>query len=222
MFLVDARHRAGQARRVGAGRGSGTPRPQASVGLWTPTLCPVAPTSSCGQPVADRHGKAVDGHINGGAARRSGKSASPAPGASSDRGSSWPGVIDGPEEPITEDGLQLYPVRPRARTAAPVLRGVSPTPPCGPLYHDVIVKPAYHRSGWSATPDVNPWPPSYLRCRARGDRAWAGLSAATRSEDAGEPASGRHHRFLSAHSVPPWNCSCRFPGGRRSSTACSS
>lgn len=66
----------------------------------------------------------------------------------------WPGVIDGPEEPITEDGLQLYPVRLSGEDVAQYYEGFS-NATLWPLYHDVIVKPAYHREWWERYVDVN-------------------------------------------------------------------
>lgn len=66
----------------------------------------------------------------------------------------WPGIEDGPEEPITEDGLQLYPVRLSADDVAEYYEGFS-NATLWPLYHDVIVKPRYHRAWWNRYVDVN-------------------------------------------------------------------
>ena len=66
----------------------------------------------------------------------------------------WPGVVDGPEDPITEDGLQLYPVRLSADDVAQYYEGFS-NATLWPLYHDVIVKPTYHREWWDRYVDVN-------------------------------------------------------------------
>ncbi len=66
----------------------------------------------------------------------------------------WPGIVDGPEEPITEDGLQLYPVRLSADDVADYYEGFS-NATLWPLYHDVIVKPIYHREWWDRYVDVN-------------------------------------------------------------------
>ena len=52
----------------------------------------------------------------------------------------WPGVVDGPEEPITEDGLQLFPVRLSEDDVSEYYEGFS-NATLWPLYHDVIVKP---------------------------------------------------------------------------------
>ena len=66
----------------------------------------------------------------------------------------WPGIVDGPEEPIVEDGLQLHPVRLSADDVAEYYEGFS-NATLWPLYHDVIVKPIYHREWWERYVDVN-------------------------------------------------------------------
>lgn len=66
----------------------------------------------------------------------------------------WPGIVDGPEEPITEDGLQLVPVRLSADDVAEYYEGFS-NATLWPLYHDVIVKPIYHREWWDRYVEVN-------------------------------------------------------------------
>lgn len=66
----------------------------------------------------------------------------------------WPGVVDGDEEPILEDGLQLYPVRLSADDVAEYYEGFS-NATLWPLYHDVIVKPLYQRAWWDRYVDVN-------------------------------------------------------------------
>lgn len=66
----------------------------------------------------------------------------------------WPGIVDGPEEPIVEDGLQLHPVRLSADDVADYYEGFS-NATLWPLYHDVIVKPIYHREWWERYVDVN-------------------------------------------------------------------
>lgn len=66
----------------------------------------------------------------------------------------WPGVIDADEEPIVEDGLRLYPVRLSAEDVAEYYEGFS-NATLWPLYHDVIVKPIYHRQWWDRYVDVN-------------------------------------------------------------------
>ena len=70
----------------------------------------------------------------------------------------WPGVIseggDGDEEPIDQDELRLQPVRLSAKDVADYYEGFS-NATLWPLYHDVIVKPMYHREWWDRYVDVN-------------------------------------------------------------------
>jgi trehalose 6-phosphate synthase len=66
----------------------------------------------------------------------------------------WPGIVDGPEEPIVEEGLQLFPVRLSADDVAEYYEGFS-NATLWPLYHDVIVKPIYHREWWDRYVEVN-------------------------------------------------------------------
>lgn len=66
----------------------------------------------------------------------------------------WPGIVDGPEEPIVEEDLQLFPVRLSADDVAEYYEGFS-NATLWPLYHDVIVKPIYHREWWDRYVDVN-------------------------------------------------------------------
>lgn len=71
----------------------------------------------------------------------------------------WPGVAGdaGAEdgfEPITEDGLRLYPVPLSSEDVAMYYEGFS-NATLWPLYHDVIVKPDYHRQWWDRYVEVN-------------------------------------------------------------------
>jgi trehalose 6-phosphate synthase len=74
----------------------------------------------------------------------------------------WPGLIseqvdeevDVDDEPITQDELQLYPVHLSADDVAQYYEGFS-NATLWPLYHDVIVKPIYHREWWDRYVDVN-------------------------------------------------------------------
>jgi trehalose 6-phosphate synthase len=66
----------------------------------------------------------------------------------------WPGVVDGDEEPIFEEDLQLLPVRLSADDVEQYYEGFS-NATLWPLYHDVIVKPIYHRRWWDRYVDVN-------------------------------------------------------------------
>ena len=66
----------------------------------------------------------------------------------------WPGVPDADDEPTVEDGVQLFPVRLSEEDVAEYYEGFS-NATLWPLYHDVIVKPTYHREWWDRFVDVN-------------------------------------------------------------------
>src|ERR1700690_636844 len=66
----------------------------------------------------------------------------------------WPGAVDGDEEPIVQEALRLQPVRLSAEDVAEYYEGFS-NATLWPLYHDVIVKPTYHREWWERHVDVN-------------------------------------------------------------------
>jgi trehalose 6-phosphate synthase len=66
----------------------------------------------------------------------------------------WPGITDGDEEPIFEDDLEMRPVTLSADDFAEYYEGFS-NATLWPLYHDVIVKPIYHRKWWDRYVDVN-------------------------------------------------------------------
>jgi trehalose 6-phosphate synthase len=66
----------------------------------------------------------------------------------------WAGVADSDEEPVVEDGLQLHPVRLSADDVAQYYEGFS-NATLWPLYHDLIVKPSYHREWWDSYVEVN-------------------------------------------------------------------
>ncbi len=71
----------------------------------------------------------------------------------------WPGVVDDGEvdlddEPIIQDDLELRPVRLSADDIAQYYEGFS-NATLWPLYHDVIVKPIYHREWWERYVEVN-------------------------------------------------------------------
>ena len=84
----------------------------------------------------------------------------------------WPGIVDGPEDPITEDGLDLYPVRLSADDVAEYYEGFS-NATLWPLYHDVIVKPIYHREWWNRYVDVNQrFAEATSRAAAPGATVW--------------------------------------------------
>ena len=84
----------------------------------------------------------------------------------------WPGVTDGDEEPFDEEGLQLYPVRLSADDVAEYYEGFS-NATLWPLYHDVIVKPIYHRQWWDRYVDVNRrFAEAASRAAASGATVW--------------------------------------------------
>jgi trehalose 6-phosphate synthase len=66
----------------------------------------------------------------------------------------WPGLTDGDEDPIVEDDLEMRPVRLSADDFAEYYEGFS-NATLWPLYHDVIVKPVYHRKWWDRYVEVN-------------------------------------------------------------------
>jgi trehalose 6-phosphate synthase len=84
----------------------------------------------------------------------------------------WPGIVDGPEDPIVEDDLQLFPVRLSADDVAEYYEGFS-NATLWPLYHDVIVKPIYHREWWDRYVDVNRrFAEATSRAAAEGATVW--------------------------------------------------
>src|SRR5246500_391235 len=88
----------------------------------------------------------------------------------------WPGVVDDlvyePTEPIALDDLQLHPVRLSADDIAQYYEGFS-NATLWPLYHDVIVKPIYHREWWERYVDVNRrFAEAASRAAARGGTVW--------------------------------------------------
>ena len=81
----------------------------------------------------------------------------------------WPGIPDADDEPIEQDDMYLCPVRLSADDIADYYEGFS-NATLWPLYHDVIVKPIYHREWWDALRRRQP----ALR---RGDREGGGARA---------------------------------------------
>jgi trehalose 6-phosphate synthase len=66
----------------------------------------------------------------------------------------WPGIPDADDEPIELDEMYLCPVRLSADDIANYYEGFS-NAALWPLYHDIIVKPIYHRQWWDAYVEVN-------------------------------------------------------------------
>ncbi|CDO91010.1 trehalose-phosphate synthase [Mycobacterium triplex] len=88
----------------------------------------------------------------------------------------WPGVVDEEvdvdDQPITQDELHLYPVRLSAEDVAQYYEGFS-NATLWPLYHDVIVKPIYHREWWDRYVEVNQrFAEATSRAAARGATVW--------------------------------------------------
>ncbi|BCI55346.1 trehalose-phosphate synthase [Mycolicibacterium litorale] len=84
----------------------------------------------------------------------------------------WAGIPDSPEDPIEEDGLQLYPVALSAQDVADYYEGFS-NATLWPLYHDLIVKPIYHRSWWERYVEVNRrFAEATARAAAKGATVW--------------------------------------------------
>ncbi len=84
----------------------------------------------------------------------------------------WPGVPDSDEEPIVAEGMQLHPVRLSTEDVAQYYEGFS-NATLWPLYHDVIVKPCYHRAWWDRYVDVNRrFAEATSRAAAQGATVW--------------------------------------------------
>lgn len=66
----------------------------------------------------------------------------------------WPGVADADVEPFEDDGLRLVPVPLSAEEVENYYEGFS-NATLWPLYHDVIVRPIYHRHWWNSYVEVN-------------------------------------------------------------------
>lgn len=84
----------------------------------------------------------------------------------------WAGIPDSGEEPIFEEDLQLYPVQLSAQDVADYYEGFS-NATLWPLYHDLIVKPEYHREWWDSYVDVNRrFAEATARAAAPGATVW--------------------------------------------------
>jgi trehalose 6-phosphate synthase len=70
----------------------------------------------------------------------------------------WPGVVDNDvdvvDEPFVQDDLTLHPVRLSSEDVSQYYEGFS-NATLWPLYHDVIVKPIYHREWWERYVAIN-------------------------------------------------------------------
>jgi trehalose 6-phosphate synthase len=88
----------------------------------------------------------------------------------------WAGIVeadvDVEDEPIVAEDLQLHPVRLSAEDVAEYYEGFS-NATLWPLYHDVIVKPIYHREWWDRYVEVNRrFAEATSRAAARGATVW--------------------------------------------------
>ncbi|GFG94188.1 alpha,alpha-trehalose-phosphate synthase (UDP-forming) [Mycobacterium timonense] len=88
----------------------------------------------------------------------------------------WPGVVDEDvdheDDPIVQDDLELRPVKLSADDVAEYYEGFS-NATLWPLYHDVIVKPIYHREWWERYVVVNRrFAEATSRAAARGATVW--------------------------------------------------
>jgi trehalose 6-phosphate synthase len=88
----------------------------------------------------------------------------------------WPGLAEDDvntiDDPIDEDGLSLYPVRLSAQDVAEYYEGFS-NATLWPLYHDVIVRPIYHREWWDRYVTVNRrFAEATARAAAHGATVW--------------------------------------------------
>ncbi len=88
----------------------------------------------------------------------------------------WPGVAaeeaDFDDEPILQEDLELRPVRLSASDVAEYYEGFS-NATLWPLYHDVIVKPSYHRDWWDRYVEVNRrFAEATSRAAAEGATVW--------------------------------------------------
>ena len=88
----------------------------------------------------------------------------------------WPGVVDDDvdvdDQPIVQEDLRLIPVRLSADDVAQYYEGFS-NATLWPLYHDVIVKPIYHRDWWERYVEVNRrFAEATSRTAAQGGTVW--------------------------------------------------
>ena len=124
----------------------------------------------------------------------------------------WPGVPDSDEDPIDEDDLRLCPVRLSAEDVALYYEGFS-NAALWPLYHDVIVKPIYHREWWDRYVEVNRRfaEATSRAAAARRDGVGAGLSAAAGAEDAADAAPDLTIGFFLHIPFPPVELFMQMP-----------
>ncbi|GAA1926632.1 alpha,alpha-trehalose-phosphate synthase (UDP-forming) [Nocardioides marmoribigeumensis] len=66
----------------------------------------------------------------------------------------WDGGSDGPEEPLEQGGMHLFPVALSPQEIEEFYEGFS-NGTLWPLYHDVVAKPGFHREWWDSYVTVN-------------------------------------------------------------------
>ena len=84
----------------------------------------------------------------------------------------WPGTPDVDLNPFVDNGMQLHPVRLSEQDVEDYYEGFS-NGTLWPLYHDVIVPPAFHRSWWQAYVKINTrFSEAVAKIAARGATVW--------------------------------------------------
>src|SRR5215212_798926 len=84
----------------------------------------------------------------------------------------WPGVPDSDQDPIDQDDMFLCPVKLSSEDIADYYEGFS-NATLWPLYHDLIVKPIYHREWWERYVAINRrFAEATARTAAQGATVW--------------------------------------------------
>jgi trehalose 6-phosphate synthase len=84
----------------------------------------------------------------------------------------WAGVADADLDPLVDDDLVMHPVPLSAQEIADYYEGFS-NATLWPLYHDVIVRPEYHREWWNAYVEVNRrFAEAAAKAAAQGATVW--------------------------------------------------
>ncbi|MDV2476898.1 alpha,alpha-trehalose-phosphate synthase (UDP-forming) [Rhodococcus zopfii] len=84
----------------------------------------------------------------------------------------WAGIADADVDPLVDDDLVMHPVPLSAQEIADYYEGFS-NATLWPLYHDVIVRPEYHREWWNAYVEVNRrFAEAAAKAAAQGATVW--------------------------------------------------